>query len=288
MNPEPAKISDAPPQMLLANLLYESVPVIDPDLFRSRLKSALPESNLLAVEPASHVFLISHDAHPMQLADGAIPAQTAIFLGKQGPPPQLDSALQQTYGWRDAAKIVPRCRYHLGVAEMMARLLPPDVRYRLWNAVLLVLMDLIPPAAVHVHHCERIVAPEEVRRSSGTDNAIDRLCTLLNVRMFRITDSQPGDMLMDTRGLAALGLPDLQLHFRGLTPGKVAGELFNLGAYIFANGDCIKDGHTVQGFGANEKWRCQHEMSLLGPKRVVIDIDPGDPYAAGKRKRSVM
>ena len=59
----------------------------------------------------------------------------------------------------------------------------------------------------------------------------------LNVRLFRVEGGAQGDMLMDTRGLAALGLPDLQMHFRGLNPGRVAGLLFNYGRYIYENGD---------------------------------------------------
>ena len=30
------------------------------------------------------------------------------------------------------------------------------------------------------------------------------------------------------------------------------------------------------------RWRCQHEESLLKPTRVVLDIDPGPPHAAGR------
>ncbi len=33
----------------------------------------------------------------------------------------------------------------------------------------------------------------------------------------------------------------------------------------------------------HDKWRCQHEMALVGPERVVLELDPGAHYAAGKR-----
>ncbi|MFR4217024.1 MAG: hypothetical protein ACLT16_04975 [[Clostridium] innocuum] len=37
------------------------------------------------------------------------------------------------------------------------------------------------------------------------------------------------------------------------------------------------DGRTAQ-----ERWRCQHEDALILPKRVVIDVNPGE-FASGKR-----
>ena len=90
---------------------------------------------------------------------------------------------------------------------------------------------------------------------------------------------------MDTLGLAALGLPDLQCHFRGLAPEAVAPLLYNTAYYIFEKGDVIDDGHTVEGVTPGERWPCQHEASLVEPRRVVIDLDPGPAHAAGNRKR---
>jgi DNA primase len=34
-----------------------------------------------------------------------------------------------------------------------------------------------------------------------------------------------------------------------------------------------------------EKWRCLQEEALIPPDRLVIDLDPGDEYAAGERFR---
>ena len=89
---------------------------------------------------------------------------------------------------------------------------------------------------------------------------------------------------MDTLGLAALGLPDLQCHFRDLIPGEVAALLKNAGYYIFENGDVIENGHTLEGITAGSRWRCQHEESMLKPSRVVLDLDPGPTHAAGNRR----
>jgi hypothetical protein len=39
----------------------------------------------------------------------------------------------------------------------------------------------------------------------------------------------------------------------------------------------------VAGIQPGSKWRCQFENSLLEPKRELLDLNPGEPYAAGKR-----
>lgn len=45
------------------------------------------------------------------------------------------------------------------------------------------------------------------------------------------------------------------------------------------------DGNTISGVRGDEHWRCRHGPALVGPDRLVIDIDPGAPYAAGGRDR---
>ncbi len=90
---------------------------------------------------------------------------------------------------------------------------------------------------------------------------------------------------MDTRGLSTFGLPDIQIHFRDLAPNALAAHLYNTAYYIYTKGDCIEDGHTIEGLDPEQKWRCRHETALIEPQREVIDMDPGDPYAAGKRRR---
>ena len=49
--------------------------------------------------------------------------------------------------------------------------------------------------------------------------------------------------------------------------------------------DVIADGDTISGPEGNEHWRCRHEDALVGPRRRVLDVDPGEPYAAGRRER---
>ena len=156
-------------------------------------------------------------------------------------------------------------------------------RMHLFQRGLLAISEALQPEAIHCHHCERMVRPSALRKASGAADPLALAMLALNVRVFRIENQAKGDTLMDTRGLAARFLPDLQMHFRGLEPGRVAAHLFNTARYIFERGDCIGDGQTIDGFKPEDRWRCQHEVAMVGPKRIVLDIDPGAPYAAGRR-----
>ncbi len=121
---------------------------------------------------------------------------------------------------------------------------------------------------------------EAVTQVPGEEDAL--LLGLVNVRMFRI-EGTDGDIVMDTMGLTALGLPDLQCHYNGLPPARVAAEMYNIANYLFERGDVIEDGHTVEGLEKDQRWRCQHEASLVKPQRMVLDLNPGAPFAAGNR-----
>ena len=81
------------------------------------------------------------------------------------------------------------------------------------------------------------------------------------------------------------GLPDVQCHFWDRQPGEIAPLLFATAVYLFQSGDVIADGNTISGPWADERLVCLHEPALLAPSRRVIDIDLGDPYAAGRRDR---
>jgi hypothetical protein len=89
--------------------------------------------------------------------------------------------------------------------------------------------------------------------------------------------------VVDTRGLAVFGLPDLQCHFHSLGMEQMFPFLCDLGVYLFENGDVIESGHTIPGLDGTN-WRCRHENSLVPPTRIVLDINPGPQYAAGNRK----
>src|SRR5215831_2919502 len=104
------------------------------------------------------------------------------------------------------------------------------------------------------------------------------------LEVFRV-EGTASDVVMDTLGLQVFGLPDLQCHCHGIELPRLATYLRNAANYIFERGDVVRDGDTIEGLEPGEKWRCLQEEALIPPDRLVIDLDPGDDYAAGERFR---
>ncbi|MGD9644928.1 MAG: DUF4261 domain-containing protein [Pirellulales bacterium] len=266
----------------LAELHYRYSPQCDCAAVKARAQELL-ESELDSPGPgkADRGFLIIHKEHAIRFSDGEIPAQTAILGADQ--PPRLEAyeqELQQSWATPHAKELLRDCRDTRLVTEMMTRSLPPQDRVSLFHGVLRAMIELTNPDAMVCKHSQQVVEPAEYL------TACDREPILrpgsLNVRFFNISNSG-GDMIMDTRGLTEVGLHDLQCHFRDLGATAVARLLFNTAVYIFENGPVIESGHSVAGIEPDSKWLCQFENSLLEPKREVLDVNPGEPFAAGNR-----
>jgi hypothetical protein len=266
----------------ITELHFRRTPACDYAVVKARAQEIL-ESDLDSPDPreADKAFLIVHKGHPVKYTDAEVPAQTAILAADQ--PPQLEAYrqdIQQSWRCRRAEELLRGCKETRVVTEMMARLLPPQDRVALFHGVLRAMIEVTSPDALVFKHSQQVIEPADYLAACGED-PIFRPGSL-NVRFFNISNSD-GDMVMDTRGLAEIGLHDLQCHFRNLDPTEVARVLFNAAVYIFEKGPVIESGQTVAGIEPNSKWRCQFENALLGPKREVMDLNPGKPYAAGNR-----
>ncbi|MES1239768.1 MAG: DUF4261 domain-containing protein, partial [Chloroflexota bacterium] len=145
------------------------------------------------------------------------------------------------------------------------------LRLPAFQAVLAAAVELMRPDALHWVQGERLVEPSTYLADANADPTAFE--STVNVRYITLAD-RPGEQLMDTVGLAPYLVPDVQMHFTTLEPDFVAGKLLGIARYLFDNGDVILDGHTVPGLVEGEKWPCRHEEPLLGPARVVLDIDP--------------
>jgi Domain of unknown function (DUF4261) len=172
---------------------------------------------------------------------------------------------------------------------MMSAGLEYRERLELFQRVLAATLQTASPLAIHWQPTGQCVKPEAFLEAVTREGYRHPLPGAINVRFYRISgyaaqaETKAEDMLADTLGLAALGLPDLQCHFRRLDPNGVVRVLYNAACYLFEKGPVIQDGHTLAGPNPGEKWRCRYENALLGPEREVIDVNPGPPYAAGQR-----
>lgn len=222
--------------------------------------------------------------HVAEYTDAAVPAQ--LVLLPAGSAPDADkyaTSLQQSWSFADATNVVASCRHCCLFADMMSGALPQLERRRILAAGLVSVLEASNIDAVHFVETQQFLAPAGLAQQlAEPQQRANPTAGFINVRCFNIANS-PGDIVMDSLGLSAFGLTDLQMHYRGLEPDIVARILYNAAAYVFERGDVIESGHTLQGRTAEERWHCQHEDSLIEPKRTVLDINPGDPYAAGRR-----
>lgn len=265
-------------------ILCAEAPTISKQALLQRLAQTCPGVQPLGAGD-DHVLAFIHPDHPVQLADATLRAQT--FVAASDGPPDVDRmqpALAQTWDFEGAQAAMATAKSAVLVTDIMTSSLDHRPRLDLVHGAIRAVLDLVPAIAIHWPHAERIVDPRAWLESFNEGPASRFFAGAVNVRMFNVQDDPgTGEKLMDTMGLGALGLPDLQCHFRNLEPGAVARMLYNLAWYLFQNGDVIEDGHTVPGLAPGSKWKCQHEDALAGPGRLVLDIDPGPPYAAGGR-----
>jgi hypothetical protein len=271
-------------------ILFEAAPVFRKGALLRNIRRWCPRAAPIDGNPEDGSLLFVHPDHPIQLADAHIEAQTFVAVG-EGSPDQAKygDSVRQSWDFGEAATVVDRARATVLVTDFMTSNLEYRERLDLFQRSLRGVLETAPGVAIHWPHAGRIVAPRTwVHEFDSGDLARRFFAGAINVRMFNVQSSSrggPDDVVMDTLGLAALGLPDLQCHFRDLDRGSVARLLYNTAWYVFTNGDLIADGQTVEGLAPGSRWRCQHEEALVPPARGVLDLNPGPPHAAGRRDR---
>jgi Domain of unknown function (DUF4261) len=217
-------------------------------------------------------FQIFHKQH--------LPSLTAFFTNdKKTDVENYRSIIEQSWGCKNAEELIRSTRYSLLMTEMMADRLEAQIRLSLFHDTLQAAIEIAHPQVILFEHSQQAIEPAEYLACCNL-KPILRLGAI-NVRFFNIANAE-SEMLMDTRGMTEIGLHDLQCHFRQLDPHDVVGVLVNMAIYITENGAVIESGHTIPGVDPGSMWSCQFEESLTEPKRVLLDVNPGVDFAAGR------
>lgn len=259
----PAKLA------LIAELWYEAPPDLSDPAVLAALRAVSP-----AAEAQDGSITVPHP-----LDDPELPPLLSVVvpgspLGRDG---KSLPDVSQTWDWADAEAAVQRCSASVLVTEMLAEGRLPGERVSSLGRVVQALLAVTAPVVIHWARSQRVSDP-------ATFGAED-LDGVINVRM--VADARDDEALaMDTLGLHVFDLPDVQCHFRRRPPGAIAELLFATAVYLFEHGDVIEDGNTISGTDGEGRYLCYREASLVDPARLVIDVDLGDPYAAGTRDRA--
>jgi hypothetical protein len=264
------------------SLLYSTKPEIVGAVLLTVLQKRCGRVELMTSEGAFFTFVFPD--HLIQYAEGkTIPAQCMInVIDSTGDAAELENALQQSWDWRDEArKVLETCHAAILINEFMAEGLPRAERFTLFRNIVAGVIDLVSPAAIHWSPSDQIIRTADLLHHAAGG---DPLFPVFNVRMFNVQDGRAYEKVMDTVGLTYFGVPDLQCHFVGLPANEVARILMSYAYYLFEHGDVINDGESIQGITPAQKWYCRHEIALIGPERVVLDVNPGGAYSTGIRE----
>ena len=226
--------------------------------------------------------VFSFDKYSSETKDGSIPQFVVSRKPEQIIRGPINSAMQQTWDWPEKEAVVKRCRFKIIVSDFHAKGLDNITRLKLFNTCLASVLKGSSCMGILWSNSVKLVSPQMYMQALKAKDVQDYLYGALNVRLFP-TGENGSEFVMDTLGLGAFGLPDLQCHFKGFSPEEVAGVLINYGYYIFEKGDVIGDGHTVQGIKDEHKWTCRHEVSMAHPQRRVVDLNPEELNSAGNR-----
>lgn len=265
------------PGLIFVELMFEEAPKFQVKKILDDLQNVVGYTEIMTSSKDMTAFILKD--HPVKYKDAEIPSQCILFSTiNKIEYEKLIPSLQQTRDREVIDEIIKKCRYKVAFSDFMPNRNDEHARLSLFNNALNVIIKNVDCKILHFLNSQILIEPNEFinRVNNG-----DHLASTLNVRLFNIQDSE--DMLMDTLGLHTFGLPDIQCHFKGLDPNEIARVIYNAGYYIFEKGDIINDGNTIQGIKQDDKWKCQHEESLVEPNRIVLDINPGPPNAAGGR-----
>lgn len=224
--------------------------------------------------------------YSVKFKEGAVPPQVLMMEVqpfKQESISEFDRA--QLWDVKDNEALLDNCKYRLIISDMMAAPMEYKERCELLIGWLEVALSLFPNCtATWVPSAGKLMTSEQVNNKNVEDE--DKFIYLcVNVRFFNIQGKE--DKLVDTLGLYAIGLPDVQYHFHNIDPNDIVSHAYNVASYIFSKNAPVKNGETIDGLedgrmSSTVRWRCQYEESLIQPVREVMDICPGE-YASGTR-----
>jgi hypothetical protein len=252
---------------LAVELLYEQKPELDARAIADTVRRILPKTVVMAEEPG---VLLAHEDYPIAFEEGTKSILTMVVHPDGDRQGVGDLDLTQSWRFREAADALNEATTTLLVAEMLGAGGRPHDRAKAFLTTLRAVIEHTRPNALWTPAAQELLHPDQL-----DDHP---LAGLVNVRLFQVEDDEDV-MLMDTLGLHTLGLADFQMHFRDLDESRIGAFLFDLATYAFENPGALENGDTV----GEARWRVQFEQAMVGPQRIVLDVNPGAPHAAGDR-----
>ena len=253
----------------IVQLMLEESPQIDKDSLLEALRKH--SGDVESIEEQSGVIGFTHKEKGVR--EGEAPAQSLFGTPEvcENPVKTFSASLIQTWDWQEAEQVLSKVKAVVSITFSFAESHNRKDRLELVHNIVLNSIDLYTPVAIHWFPSQRIVSP--LRYKEDLSQGGQLFSSAVNVRMFKVENSE--ERVMDTLGLTAFGLSDIQCNFLDLDPKRVGVYLYELADYVFRRGDIFQTGDTIDALQAGDKWTIRKEQSYVNPSRRVIDILPG-------------
>ncbi len=224
-----------------------------------------------------------------EFKEGELPVQLMVLPCRDSGANADEIAQSQMWDCPNAAEILSSCQHTVVAVDVLGQALPYKKRAELLVKYVMALMDVfVDCEAVYFTTSGKLLTRDFI---VNDDTPIEDkfIKFAVNVRFFNIQDTS--DCIVDSLGMSALFLPDLQYHYKaeGINPNMVVNHAYNVLSYCFHNDNPIDHGQTITGvnfttglFDSNLQWVCSEEMALIQPVRPVLDVNITN-HAAGNR-----
>lgn len=269
----------------MIHLLFEEEPV-NPNynIIKKDLERKFGDVDVVSKNELLTSFAINK--YSSKFKEGCILPQVAVAEIHKFNENSIDEfSRNQLWDVEDGDKLLATCKYEVFIFDLMASVLKYKERCEL-------LMDLVEVALEIFPKCKDVCFKssgklfESDKIKSNKINREDRFIYFaVNVRVFNIEGTD--EKIVDTLGLYAIGLPDIQQHFHNLNVNDVVNHAYNVASYIYDKCNPIENGETIDGIengalNGNVRWACKYEESLIQPIRTVVDVRTGK-FASGQR-----
>ena len=264
-------------------LLFREKPDAPPPAaaIAEKLRERFGEVDVVSGSPGLSAFALR--SHVVTYEDNKeIPSMVIIGECEETVEPHGDEiARTQFWDCPDGVALLDSCEYQIMIGDFLASGLPALERANILADWLDIALEIYPTcAAVYVGASAKLLTAGKVF-SNPYSGSLRLIWFGVNVRYFNVQGTN--DRLVDTLGLYAIGLPDVQYHFHTLDPNGVVEHAYNTATYQLKSNAAIKSGHTIEGLSPGSSWRCRYEASLIQPARIVLDIDTGE-FSSGNRR----
>lgn len=275
-------ISDGFAEVYSVELYMSKYPIVLENKLLESLRKYCGNVEIISNKDSNITFAFMD--HILEYRNANVPPGIAITISHEEPDEEkLKRSLEQSWNYSNNKELIKNCKVKVIVTDFVAIGLDYNKRVELFQKALYAIVEVLPCKLINFNITEQLISRDEYLENNPLDEEYDLLFGMLNVRKFNIQGEEQ-EYIMDTLGLSAIGLCDLQCHFKNLDTNEVRDILYSYGYYIFDNPDVAEKIKEIEGTSLKgTRWKCKHEVAIIEPERIVLDINPGKEFSSENR-----